>query len=53
MSVCLRLLVLPSEVSPISAHTDLFATWKSVQFLADFFIIVNRFNQSGKNKKLL
>jgi hypothetical protein len=31
----------------------LFTTWSSVQFLADFFIIANGFNQSGMNTKLL
>ena len=36
-----NILVLPAHVAPISAHTGLFSTWWSVQFLADFFTIIN------------
>jgi len=36
-----NILVLPAHVAPISAHTGLFTTWWSVQFLADFFTIIN------------
>ena len=32
-----NILVLLVLAAPISAHTALFTTWKSVQFLADFF----------------
>jgi hypothetical protein len=46
-----NILVLLVLAATISAHTDLFTTWYSVQFLADFFIIANRFNQSGKNNE--
>ena len=35
-----NILVLPAHVAPISAHTGLFTTWWSVQFLADFFSII-------------
>jgi hypothetical protein len=46
-----NILVLPVLAAPISAHTDLFTTWSSVQFLADFFIIAIGFNQSKINNK--
>ena len=36
-----NLLVLRVLAAPISAHTGLFTTWWSVQFLADFFTIIN------------
>ena len=36
-----NILVLRVLAAPISAHTCLFTTWWSVQFLADFFTIIN------------
>jgi hypothetical protein len=36
-----NILVLRVLAAPISAHTGLFTTWWSVQFLADFFTIIN------------